>query len=163
MPDLQSFGGVLALLCGIAAVVRRKYAIGGWLYYFFCQVLLGLALVAASTHWKLYSPQEWSEPARYFLFTVSNLSRVAVLAAIAGMCVSLARTRDWQRIGGLQYTLATYAFLTVLKLPVDMYCFPSALNRDALSLAFPLVWMGYFAVSVRVKKVFLEKSWPETK
>jgi hypothetical protein len=159
MPGIQSFGGILALLCGIAAVVRRKHAIGGWLLYFFFQVLLGLALVAASTHWTLYASREWSDPVRYFLFTVSNLSRVAVLAAIAVMCISLADTRDYQWVCGLQWALAIYGFLTIVKLPVDMYCFPSAVNRDTLSMAFPVVWMGYFTVSVRVRKVFLEKSW----
>lgn len=159
MPDLQSLGGVLALLCAIVAVLRRKHAIGGWLFYFFCQVLLGLALVAVSTHWKYYSPREWNDPVRYFLFTLSNLSRTVLLAAIAVICMRLAETREWHWIAGLQYALATYAFLTVLKLPVDLYCFPSALNRDTMSLAFPVVWLGYFSVSVRVRKVFLEKSW----
>jgi hypothetical protein len=159
VPELQSFGGILALLCGIVAVVRRKHAIGGWLFYFFCQVLLGLALVAISTHWKMYASREWSDPVRYFLFTVSNLSRVAVLAAIAVMCGLLADTREWQWVCGLQWALAMYGLLTVVKLPVDMYCLPSAVNRDALSMAFPVVWIGYFAVSVRVRKVFVEKSW----
>ena len=159
MPNLQSLSGALALACGIVAVLRRRHAIGGWLFYFFCQVLLGLALIAASTHWNLYSPLAWPDPARYFLFAISNLSRTALLAAIAAMCVLLAETRAWRSVVGLQYALATYAFLTILKLPVDAYCFPGATTRDTMSLAFPVVWMGYFALSVRVRKVFLENSW----
>jgi hypothetical protein len=159
VPNLESLGGTLALLCAVAAVVRRKHAIGGWLFYFICQVVLGLTLVAAGTHWRYYSTREWSDPLRYFLFTLSNLSRVVLLAAIGVVFVLLAETRDRQWVGGLQYALATYAFLTVVKLPVDMYCFPSSVNRDALSLAFPVVWMAYFALSARVRKVFLEKSW----
>jgi hypothetical protein len=161
VPDLQSVGSSLAFLCGVVAILRRKRAIGGWLFYFFCQVLLGLALVAFSTHWKLYSPREWSDPVRYFLFAVSNLSRTALLAAIAAMCVLLADARSWRWVVGLQYALATYGFLTILKLPVDAYCFPGASSRDTMSLAFPVVWIGYFSVSVRVRKVFLEKSWNE--
>jgi len=163
VPDLQSFGGILAILCGAAAIARRKRAIGGWLFYFFCQVGLGLLLVAASAHWKYYLPREWDGPSRYFLFTLSNLSRMMLLAAIGTMCILLAETRDWQWIGGLQYALATYSFLSILKLPVDTYCFPGAVNRDTMSLAFPLVWIGYFAMSQRVRKVFLEKSWQENK
>jgi hypothetical protein len=158
MPDLQTFGGSLALACGIVAIIRRKRAIGGWLFYFFCQVFLGLALVAASTHWQNYSPSEWDSPARYFLFILSNLSRVVLLAAIAVIGILLVETREWCWVICLQYALATYAFLTILKLPVDTYCFPSATTRDAMSLAFPVVWMGYFAVSQRVRKVFLERS-----
>ena len=157
MPDLQSIGGGLALAGAVAAVLRRKHAIGGWLFYFFCQVLLGVALVGASTHWKLYLSRTWDDPARYFLYTLSNLSRVALLAAIGVVCIMLVETREWQWVCGLRYALGTYALLTVLKLPVDAYCFPVALSRDTLSLAFPLVWIVYFSVSRRVGRVFREK------
>lgn len=159
MPDLQSFGGSLSLACGIIAIVRRKRAVGGWLFYFFCQVLIGLALVAVSTTWSNYLPREWNDPARYFLFALSSLSRTAMLAAIAAIGILLVETRDAQWITGLQYALATYAFLTILKLPVDIYCFPGATARDTVSLGFPIVWMAYFSVSQRVRKVFREKSW----
>ena len=153
MPDLESLGGALALACGVVAILRRKQPIGGWLFYFFCQVLLGLALAAASTHWKYYSAGMWDDPVRYFLFTVSSLSRMVLLAAIAAICILLVKTRGRRWVAVLQFGLATYAFLTILKLPVDAYCFPSATTRDALSLAFPLVWMVYFGVSRRVKRV----------
>src|ERR1017187_1826241 len=159
MPDIQSLGGGLPLAFGWISNGRSKRTIGGWLFYFFCQVLLGLVLVAASTHWRNYSPSEWDSPARYFLFTLSNLSRVVLLAAIAVIGILLVETREWHWVIALQYALATYAFLTILKLPVDTYCFPSATRRDAMSLAFPVVWMGYFAVSRRVRKVFLERRW----
>jgi hypothetical protein len=79
---------------------------------------------------------------------------VVLLAAVAALCMVLAETRNWQWIGALQCTLAAYAFLTLLKLPVDMYCFPLALTRDTMSLAFPVVWMAYLAVSARVRRVF---------
>jgi hypothetical protein len=159
VPDLQSFGGSLALACGIIAIVRRKRAVGGWLFYFFCQVLIGLALVAVSTNWTNYLPRGWSDPARYFLFVLSSLSRTALLAAIAAIGIILVETRDAQWIAGLQYALATYGFLTILKLPVDIYCFSGATARDTLSLGFPIVWMAYFSASRRVRKVFREKSW----
>jgi hypothetical protein len=154
VPDLQSFGGVVGIACGIVAILLRKRAIGGWLFYFFCQVLLGLALVAATTHWQYYSASEWDTPVRYFLFVISNLSRSVLLALIGAICILLADTRAWHWVITLQYSLAGYALLTVLKLPVDIYCFPSATMRDALSLAFPLVWMVYFAVSARVRRAF---------
>ncbi|HEX3742395.1 MAG TPA: hypothetical protein VHW09_00630 [Bryobacteraceae bacterium] len=154
MVSLQSLGGGIALVFGIVAILRRNCAIGGWLFYFFCQVLLGLALAAASTHWGNYSPDQWDTPLRYFLFAVSNLSRIVLLAAISVVCILMADTRAWHWVVALQYALAAYGVLTVVKLPVDAYCFPSATARDALSLAFPAVWMVYFGVSVRVKKVF---------
>ena len=159
MLPLETFGGILALVCGVAAIVRRRKAIGGWLFYFFCQVLLGLALVAASTHWNYYSPDVWADPGSYFLFTLSGLSRAVLLAAVAVICFLAAETRAWHWIVALQFALTTYGFLTVLKLPVDLYCFPSATPRDAMSLFFPAVWIVYFSVSNRVRKVFLDKTW----
>jgi hypothetical protein len=154
MADFQFIGGVLALASGIAAIARRKHAIGGWLFYFYCQVFLGLALIGASTSWKSYLPRAWNDPVRYFAYAISNLSRVALLAAIGAICIRLACTRERRYVCGLQYALATYAFLTVLKLLADFYNFTAAASRDALSLAFPVVWMVYFGASRRVRVVF---------
>jgi hypothetical protein len=69
------------------------------------------------------------------------------------------RTREWGWICGLQYALLTYAFLTILKVLVDIYGFPAAATRDALSLSFPCVWIVYFGASRRVRRVFLDKTW----
>jgi hypothetical protein len=159
MPDIQSLGSGLALACGLIAIGRSKRAIGGWLFYFFCQVFIGLALLGASTHWRYYLSHQWSDPLRYFLFTLSSLSRMALLASVAVLSALLLETRHPAWIAALQYALATYAFLTLLKVPVDLYCFPGAASRDTMSLGFPLVWMAYFAISRRVKKVFVDKSW----
>ncbi|MEI9973128.1 MAG: hypothetical protein WDO73_14400 [Ignavibacteriota bacterium] len=159
MPDLQSLGSGLALGCGVVAILRRKRAIGGWLFYFFCQVFLGLILLTASTHWKYYFPDQWSDPLRYFLFTLSSLSRMTIFAAIAGISVLSIATRDAPWIVVLRYTLGIYLLSTLLKVAVDLFCFPGATSRDTLSLGFPLVWMAYFSISERVRKVFIEKSW----
>jgi hypothetical protein len=122
-------------------------------------VLLGLALTAATTHWRLYLPFEWGGPGPYFLYTISNLSRDLLLAAIGAIWLMLVETRDWRWVAGLRYALAAYAFLTVLKMLADIYCLPSATTLDALSLAFPCVWFVYFGVSRRVRRVFFDKSW----
>jgi hypothetical protein len=159
MPDLQSLGSSAAIVCAIIAIVRRKQAIGGWLFYFICQVFIGLALLVVSTHWKYYLPFQWHDPLRYFLFTLFSLSRMVVFGAASVICILLIESRDARWIVALQLTLLLYAFTTVLKVPVDLYCFPGATNRDAVSLGFPLIWAIYFSVSERVKKVFRERVW----
>ena len=141
-------------MAGIIAFLRRKQAIGGWLFYFFCQVLLGLTLIAVTTHWKTYRPGLWGDPKQYFLYAVSNLSRVIVLVAIAMVSWVAVRTRQWQWVCALRYALVTYAFLTVLKLLVDVIWFPTTANMDMVALAFPCVWIFYFELSRRVRSVF---------
>ena len=155
----SSNGSSLALLAGVVAIFRRKHAIGGWLFYFFCQVLLGLLLIAATTRWKTYLPRAWSDGVHYFLYILSNLPRVVLLAMIAVVCVQLVRTREWRWVGGLRYALITYAFLTAVKVQIDIFWFPNAVSIDVLSLTFPCVWIAYFGVSRRVHRVFHEKTW----
>lgn len=157
--DPRFNGGGLALVGAMVAAIRRKHAIGGWLFYFFCQVLLGLGLIFATTQWKLYLPRAWSEPGAYVLYTLSNMPRVVLLLEIAVVSMALVRTREWRWVSGLRYALITYAFVTVVKLLVDIFHFPEAVTRDTLSLAFPLVWVVYFQMSIRVRRVFLEKNW----
>jgi hypothetical protein len=159
--DLRFNSSTLALLGAFLAAIRRKRAIGGWLLYFFCQVLLGLALIISTTHWKLYLSRAWSDPVRYFLFTLSSLPRVALLSAIAVISMELFHTREWHWVYGLRLALLTYLFLDAMKLLVDISYFPDNARLDTLSLAFPSVWIVYFSVSRRVRCVFLEKNWVE--
>ena len=158
-PSAAQFNGSsLALVAGIVAFLRRKQPIGGWLFYFFCQVLLGLTLTAATTHWKSYRPGAWVDAKLYFLYAVSNLSRVIVLAEIGVVSIFVVRTRERQWVCGLRYALIVYAFLTVLKLLVDSIWFPATAPMDMVALAFPSVWILYFELSKRVRAIFRDKA-----
>lgn len=66
-----------------------------------------------------HTSQEWNNPTRSLLFTLSSLSRVVLLAAIAAICMQLAETRAWHWSAGLRNVLGACTFLTVRKLPVD--------------------------------------------
>jgi len=147
-----------ALACGIVAIIRRQRAIGGWLFYFFCQVLLGMAMVTASTHWKNYSPGGWSSPRRYFLFTLFNLSRVLLLAVSPSTAFSGSKHVN----GSGSSSCNTPSVLTPSSHPQIagrrvLLSVGDQTRRDVA--VFPVVWLGYFAVSRRVRKVFLERSW----
>ena len=69
-PDTVN-GSSLALIGAIVAVARVKRPIGGWLFYFFCQVLIGLNLILINTHWKLFLPRSWSASGHYMLYVIS--------------------------------------------------------------------------------------------
>lgn len=155
----QLNGGGLALAAAIVAIVRRKHAIGGWLLYFFLQSLLGLGLLLTTTHWRRYLSTDWDDPALYFVHTLSNLSRLILLTAITAMTLALFRTREWNWVAGVRLALAAYAFITMVKLAVDIAYFPETARKDTISLAFPSVWIVYFLVSRRVHRVFKEKTW----
>jgi hypothetical protein len=152
-------GSSLALVGGLVAIWRRKQAIGGWLFYFFCQILVALFLIAGTTRWSRFLPRSWDDPQLYFLYALTNLSRTILLAEIAIISVRLLGTRQWHWVAALKYALVTYAFLTLLKFLIDLVWFPTTVGLDALSLSFPCVWILYFHISRRVRRVFLDKSW----
>ena len=158
--DFQFNGGIaVAAAAGVVAIVRRRHAIGGWLLYFFFQLLLGLALVLLTTHWTRYLSRNWSSPLHYFLYTITSLSRLILLAAIAAVTAGLFYMRSWGWANAVKLSLVAYGFLTILKLLVDVLYFPESVRLDITSLAFPFVWLCYFSVSGRVRAVFLNKNW----
>ena len=153
-PPSSFNGSSLALLGAIVAVIRVKRPIGGWLFYFFCQVFIALSLIALTTRWALYLPRAWNSGGQYMLYVLAGMPRMLLMVAIAGVCVQLLLTREWRSVIGLQYALTTYAFLTILKIQADILWFPTMLSLDVLSLMFPAVWVVYLGVSHRVRAVF---------
>jgi hypothetical protein len=153
-PAPQFTGSSLALLAAVIAIFRRKRPIGGWLLYFFFQVVLGLALVFATTRWRRYLPDYWGDPSQYLLYAISNLPRIILLIAICALTLLLFYTRQRQWVVAVRLTLLAYAVVTLVKLLVDALYFPENVRLTAISLAFPCVWMVYFAESRRVHRVF---------
>ena len=152
-------GSTLALAGAVVAILLRKRAIGGWFFYFFWQVLLGLGLIATTTRWNMYLSGSWADAGPYLGYLLANLSRALWLVVVGAVWLTLAATREWDWVCGLRYTLAVYGLLTLLKLVVDQAYFPEHTRLDALSLAFPGAWMVYFSVSQRVRRVFRDKTW----
>ena len=152
--DSQLNGGGLALLAAIIAIFCRRRDIGGWLLYFFFQVVLGLGLVLSTTHWGRFLATAWGDPRMYLLYTLSSLPRFIMLAAVAAITLTLFQTRARHWVTALTLALVTYGLLTLVKLQVDVFFFPDTVRLDALSLAFPVVWVVYFAESRRVQRVF---------
>jgi hypothetical protein len=146
--------GTLMVVAGIVAAARQKHPIGGWLLFFFFQVFFGLVIVGTTTRWTLLLPNSWRDRNRYLLFTLSNLPLLVVLAAVAGISIALIQTHDRRWVSVLRYALIIYGVLTLLKVQADILDFPSIVSRDELSLIFPCIWVVYFSISRRVKRVF---------
>ena len=147
-------GSGLALAGGVAGFPAAETPVGGWLFYFFWQVLLGLGLTAATTPWRMYRAAAWDDGAQFFLYAIPNLSRDVLLLAVGMVWIVLVKTRGWQWVAAVRYALAMYAVLTLVKIAVDMAYLPENTPLDILSLTFPGAWMVYFGTSRRVQAVF---------
>jgi hypothetical protein len=152
--------GALMMLGLIVGAIRRKHAIGGWLFFFFWQVVAGCAVTLAYTDWSQYAPRAWHDPMKYLLFMASAGPRIVVLPALALLGAILIGTQEWRWLVALRFTLILYAVLGLACIVVDRFYFPERLALDVGALVFPVVYCIYFFVSMRVRGVFLEHVWP---
>jgi len=151
--------GSLMLIGLILGAIRRKQAIGGWLFFFW-QVAAGCAVTFAYTDWSEYAPRAWHDSLKYFAFMAGAGPRMVVLPAIAVLGVTVLRTREWRWLVALRYALILFVLLGALCVAVDLRFFPDRTFVDVAALIFPGVYAVYFFVSMRVRGVFREHVWP---
>jgi hypothetical protein len=143
----------------IIAVVRRKHAIGGWLFFFFWQVVAGCAVTIAYTDWSRYTPRTWRHQVQYFAFVLATGPRVAILVTIAVVGVMLMRTYEWRWVIVLRYALVIFAIFGCFSVGADFLYFPERVATDVGSLIFPVAYAIYFNISTRVRSVFQDRVW----
>lgn len=148
------FASSLMLIGAIVAGVRRKSAIGGWLFFYFWQVLASCAIMIAYSDWPRYAPRGWANQVEYLVFVLAAAPRVMMLAALAALVVVLLRTRDWRWVVVTRYTLIIFSMFAFLSIGVDCLYFPERTVPDVGTLLFPVVYAMYFKVSARVRRVF---------
>jgi len=102
--------GTFAILGAIVAAVRRKNAIGGWLFFFMWGVFLGcgFSLIQFAVDWRLYTPARWSDSTRYLMYVMSIAPLSAAFFGIAVTCFMLLRTMDWSWAELLRIALIVY-------------------------------------------------------
>ena len=160
-PQNQSPLATVGLLLIISSIVRRKHAIGGWLFYFMSQVLLG----AFVTLYQLfgvataYTPGAWEDKGLYLLFLMAGVPSLIITSLLAVCVVMLARTRAWPWVIDIRGLLVAEVAFGVLSLAIDLVYFPNDRNRDILTLVRPAIFLPYFFVSKRVQSVFRDKTW----
>jgi hypothetical protein len=148
------FASSLMLIGAIVAGVRRKSAIGGWLFFYFWQVVASCALLIAYSDWSRYTPRGWVNQAQYFVFVLAAAPRVMILVALAALAGILVRTRDWRWVVVTRYTLIIFSIFGCLSIGADRLYFPERIVPDVATLMFPVVYAVYFNVSTRVHRVF---------
>jgi hypothetical protein len=147
------------LIGAIIAGLRRHLTIGGWLYFFFWGIFVGLAL----TIFGIYNeraflvPTTWRDQTKYLLYMLSLGPRVASFLFVAAASgVALAR-RDALAASTLRLALAAYIMCQLLTVAIDAFRFPQLLNIAAAGVIFPMSFFLYSFRSRRFHSVFLHR------
>ncbi len=153
--------GTFAAIGVIAAVIRRRSEIGGWLFFFMWQLFVGFAvsLFQIVRDWHPYTPAAWSQPALYLLYILSIAPRLAAFFAAAAACFMLLRTFDWHWVTLLRSALMVYLACGVASIAIDHRYFPEDLTVGYASLIFPVVLLVYTRESQRFRRVFKTHDW----
>jgi hypothetical protein len=155
----QPPAGGLVLIGAVVASLRRNYPIGGWLFFFFWEIVVGLIVSVASINWGALAPRAWRDQAKFFAYVYTIAPEIVVMLAIAGAGFMLLRTYDWKWVVVLRYLLILFTAFSAISVVVDSYFFPSRFQAALTSLAFPIAYAIYFFVSTRLRSVFIERMW----
>jgi hypothetical protein len=150
-----------AVLGAIVAAMRRRQAIGGWLFFMMWQVFVGLgvSILQAALDRQSYRPSTWNNSKLYLIFLVSFAPRFMTLFVITITCFMLLRTFDWRWAMTLQTALYVYIVCGAISLVLDYVYFPSSLDLAAVSLLFPTAMLLYIRQSQRFRRVFRTQDW----
>jgi hypothetical protein len=158
-PTVPGVGGLGLLI----AYLTRRQKIGGWLLYYYMQLYLSLLVLLAGTFVSLeyFNPGRWARTDLYIWYLLSTVPPISSqLFETAAGTYLLARPTE-QNVRRLQYAIGALLATTVVALLIDVKFFDdaSSLALDTLTIVFSTIWLAYFRVSVRVRRVFVERNW----
>lgn len=151
----------VGLIVIIVAIVRRKQPVGGWLFYFFGQFMLGAVFLCVDL-WRSgrnYDPGHWTSGFLYAVFLVRSLPAIVLTLSIAISSVCLIYTGDWKWVQFLRGLLGAMLAISIVGIVLDGVYLRSGLPQSVQRLLFSAVFFPYFLVSRRVKAVYRDKNW----
>lgn len=154
--------GLGGLIVWYICAKRKAQEIGGWLLYFYIQLYVGviITLLIGLASFENYLPSTWVENrSLYPLFLLSVVPGLLILPIQLVAAERLRRSRDarWVRI--LRTVLWVELAAAALGAVIDSAEFPDNLASDVLAVVWPSIWLPYFYISKRVRKVFVTKDW----
>jgi hypothetical protein len=156
-------GAGLAVLAAIAYLSRRR-AIGGWLLCFYIQLSLSLVVSVLFVPQVIsnLSPSKWDSAIHYVLFFVSTIPVLITQGLEAFAAAKLLRTRNERDLRFLRQVLFAVMVASAAALGIDIVYFSdvSTILPDVQTFVFACIWSAYFWKADRVRRVFIEKSWP---
>jgi len=145
----------------IAAIVRRRNPIGGWLFFALWQIFTGCAgtLLQIAIGWHSYVPSAWANQTHYLVYVMTTAPRLFALIAATAVSILLLRTFEWRWAVFLRGTLAAFLVCGALTLLLDLLFSRDELSLAAASLITPAILFFYSLCSVRYRKVFQTHDW----
>ncbi len=171
-PRTPACGGLL-IVCLICNGLRKQ-PIGGWLLFFYIQVIVGGVMTAAFAPGiaeNLVSP-DWESGWLKGMFALSVVPALLAQAAATAAAIAALFARrpvrnppfhflptSAQVLKALQWSLAAWAATSVLSLIVDWMYFQDQLGLSVFASIAPIAWFLYFRSSRRVEMVFETLNW----
>ncbi len=167
-PALPGCGCLFQVLLIVWCVQSRQKPIGGWLLLFFIQLYFGVAGSAVITIASIanFDPSSWNGSPLYYLYLLSAVPGLLMRGAEAVVGVGILRTRAWKWVAWLRRVLIADLVFALIGLGIDLVSFPQNIVFSVLALLWPMIWLPYFYMSKRVRRVFATGDWdkspPET-
>jgi hypothetical protein len=158
----QPLAGVGLLVTLAIVYLSRRRAIGGWLFYFYVQLYLSLAvsLILIPQVISNLNPRQWDNSSLYVMFFLSVVPVLAVEVTEVIVATRLLFRRNENNVRILRNTLLALAIASGTAIAIDLVYFRDvSLFFDVLTLAFAIVWTLYFSKSRRVRSVFIDNNW----
>jgi hypothetical protein len=144
------------------AFIRRKQAVGGWLFVFFLQLFWLEIELMIRIPAMLMAPRYGGDRIPAIVAGESQLGILLSLAMFAANtwivvgAAGLLRTRKWRYVIYVRAGLAGLAGLAAVRIVK----YPTTASwQDAL---FPVVFLPYFFLSQRVRRVYQTHDWDES-
>jgi hypothetical protein len=162
--ELNRFLGPAIIGLAMLSYIRRKAAIGGWLFFFFGEAYIGVVfgVVASVPVVAAAFPAEPSIPtpnARLIAMVV--LLRLFGYLIIAVASTFLLTQRDSIWVERLRFAIGAALLVNGIAVVVDKFYFPGTFVGNLGRWLVLLAWLVYFFISVRVRMVFFSKTWGE--
>ena len=154
--------GVGALIMWYVCAKRKAQEIGGWLLYFYVQLYIGvvISLLISLASYENFLPSTWvKNQSLYPLYVLSVVPGIVILPIQLVAAERLRKSRDVRFVRTVRTVLWVQLAAAAVGAVIDFAQFPDNLPFDALAVIWPSIWLPYFYMSKRVKRVFETKDW----
>ncbi|MBN1547237.1 MAG: hypothetical protein JW902_11305 [Syntrophaceae bacterium] len=146
------------------AYVTRRMAIGGWLFYYYLQLYIGVLLTIAFIPAIVNNlqPTGWEDKTIYgfFVFSIVPPLLVKVLEVIFATRLLFKSQRNEKNVKTVRYVLLSSVIFSIISLVIDGYYFRENAGLSIYAVIFASIWCLYFFYSYRVDYVLSRRTDP---